>query len=95
MIQDDVGSHGGEDFIVPGLLLSFVACANLKVVGFYALTAGSVSRDEAPGRVRRRMPEPIPVMVLGRLAVDLGWQRRGIGPWEKRGRSCFIDLAKQ
>src|SRR5208283_1475010 len=35
---------------------------------------------KAPGRVRRNMPNPAPVMVIGRLAVDTKFQRRGIGP---------------
>ena len=42
------------------------------------LATGSVRRDEAPGRIGRGMPEPIPVMVLGRLAVDRGWQGKGV-----------------
>jgi GNAT superfamily N-acetyltransferase len=33
----------------------------------------------APGRVRRNMPNPVPLMVLGRLTVDLKCQGRGIG----------------
>ena len=33
----------------------------------------------AAGRVRRNMPDPVPVMVLGRLAVDRAYQGRGLG----------------
>ncbi len=40
------------------------------VYGYYALAAGAVSQQMATGGVRRNMPEPIPVMVLARLAVD-------------------------
>jgi len=40
------------------------------VVGYYALAAGAVAHQLATGPVRRNMPDPIPVMVLGRLAVD-------------------------
>ena len=39
------------------------------VVGYYALAAGAVAHQSATGGVRRNMPEPIPVLVLGRLAV--------------------------
>lgn len=39
----------------------------------------SVIRNDAPGRIRRNMPEPIPVMVLGRLAVDINHQNKGLG----------------
>ena len=40
------------------------------VVAYYCLSAGALEAKEAPGRVRRNMPDPIPVSVLGRLAVD-------------------------
>jgi predicted N-acetyltransferase YhbS len=38
-----------------------------------------VTHADAPGRVRRNMPEPIPVVVLARLAVDSRWQGRDLG----------------
>lgn len=57
----------------------FVVCADDAVVGYYALAAGSVRHAEAPGRIRRNMPEPIPVAILGRLAVHSAWGGRGIG----------------
>lgn len=41
-----------------------------RVRGFYALAAGAVSHHLATPSVRRNMPDPVPVMVLGRLAVD-------------------------
>ena len=58
---------------------TFVACANDEVVGYYALAAGAVLHANAPGNIRRNMPEPIPVAVLGRLAVHSLWRGRGIG----------------
>lgn len=58
----------------------FVVCdAEQHVVGYYALAAGAVSHDEAPGRIRRNMPDPIPVIVLGRLAVHVDRAGQGIG----------------
>jgi GNAT superfamily N-acetyltransferase len=57
----------------------YVACAGVDVVGYYALAAGAVSREQASGSVRRNMPDPIPVIVLGRLAVHADWAGRGIG----------------
>lgn len=57
----------------------FVVCAGQDVVGYYALAAGAVSLNEAPGNIRRNMPDPIPVLVLGRLAVHADWQGQGIG----------------
>ncbi len=53
---------------------------NHKIVVYYALAKCCVSRQDAPGNIRRRMPEPIPVIILGRLAVDdHHWQGTGIG----------------
>jgi len=40
------------------------------VRGYYAMAAGAVSRQLATSGVRRNMPDPVPVMVLARLAVD-------------------------
>lgn len=57
----------------------YVVCAGKDVVGYYALSAGAASRAQAPGNVRRNMPDPIPVIVLGRLAVHADWTRLGIG----------------
>ena len=58
----------------------FVVCDGQQdVVGYYALAAGSVSHAHAPGRIRRNMPEPIPVIVLGRLAVHRDRVGQGIG----------------
>jgi GNAT superfamily N-acetyltransferase len=49
------------------------------VVGYYSLAAGSVATVEAPGNISRNMPDPIPVIVLGRLAVHLDHEGQGIG----------------
>jgi GNAT superfamily N-acetyltransferase len=59
---------------------TFVVTGGGRVVGYYALATGAVSHAAATGRVRRNMPEPIPVMVLGRLAVDREYQGTGLGP---------------
>ncbi|MCX5871020.1 MAG: GNAT family N-acetyltransferase [Deltaproteobacteria bacterium] len=66
-----------------GASRTFVVCENRfikqHVIGFYALATGSVRPGDAPGSIKRQMPDPIPVMVLGRLAVDLHWQKKGVG----------------
>lgn len=49
------------------------------VIGYYALASGAVAHAEAPSAIRRNMPEPIPVMVLARLAVDCGQQGSKLG----------------
>ncbi len=51
----------------------------LCVMGYYALAAGAVAHQEATSAVRRNMPDPVPVMVLARLAVDLRAQGIKLG----------------
>ena len=43
------------------------------------LLRGTVAHAEAPGRVRRNMPDPVPAVLLGRLAVDRAYQGLGLG----------------
>lgn len=62
-----------------GASRTFVVCDNNVVIGYYALAVGAIAREEAPGKVRRNMPDSIPVMVLGRLAVAANWQGKRIG----------------
>lgn len=57
----------------------FVVCEASRVVGYYALAAGAVMRADAVGNIRGNMPEPIPVVVLGRLAVDATMKGKGVG----------------
>jgi GNAT superfamily N-acetyltransferase len=47
-----------------------VADQENRVCGYYALAAGAVAHQLATGAVRRNMPDPIPVLILARLAVD-------------------------
>jgi len=62
-----------------GASRTFVVCKGTRVIAYYALASGAVKQSEAPGRFRRNMPDPIPVAVLGRLAIDQDQQGRGIG----------------
>jgi GNAT superfamily N-acetyltransferase len=62
-----------------GASRTLVVCAGDDVIGYYALAAGAVLHETAPGSIRRNMPEPIPVAVLGRLAVHIDWAGQGIG----------------
>lgn len=50
-----------------------------RVMGYYALAAGAVAHRESTGAIRRNMPDPIPVVVLARLAVDRGAQGKQLG----------------
>ncbi|MGD0482813.1 MAG: GNAT family N-acetyltransferase [Terracidiphilus sp.] len=74
---------------VSGASQAYVVCADNEVIGYYALASGSISVESAPGRFRRNMPDPIPVAVLARLAVDRRWQGKGVG------RALFSDAASR
>lgn len=59
---------------------TFVVCNQEQIVlGYYCLAAGSLTHEEAIGSIRRNMPSPIPVIVLGRLAVDCRAQGQELG----------------
>ncbi len=58
---------------------TIVLAAGRRVVGYYCLAAGSLIPSAATGQVRRNMPNPVPVILLGRLAIDRAWQNRGLG----------------
>ncbi|MBE9549191.1 MAG: GNAT family N-acetyltransferase [Proteobacteria bacterium] len=62
-----------------GASRTFVICQKSLVIGYYALASGSIERVASPKSVARNMPEPIPVMILGRLAVDTHMQGQKLG----------------
>jgi GNAT superfamily N-acetyltransferase len=62
-----------------GASRTFVICEGQRVIGYCSLAAGSVHHAKATGRVRRNMPDPVPVALLGRLAVDRSRQGKGLG----------------
>ena len=74
---------------VSGASRIYVLCEEKRVIGYYALASGVVTVESAPGRFRRNMPNPIPVAVLARLAVDHDWQGRGLG------HALFRDAARR
>lgn len=56
-----------------------IGTSRRRVVGYYCLATGALSVEQAPGKVKRNMPDPIPVMVIGRLAVHADWQGKRLG----------------
>jgi len=75
---------------VSGATRTYVVCeGNARVIAYYALASGVVTVASAPGRFKRNMPGPIPVLVLARLAVDKKWQGKGLG------RALFRDAAQR
>jgi GNAT superfamily N-acetyltransferase len=83
----DSGEAGLDEYLrsralanhIQGASRCFVTCRDGRVVGFYALASAAVERAAAPGRVRRNMPDPVPVILLSRLAIDRKEQRKGLG----------------
>jgi GNAT superfamily N-acetyltransferase len=74
---------------VSGASRTYVICEGNRVVAYYALASGAIAVASVPGRFRRNMPDPIPVVVLARLAVDRNYQGRGLG------RALFRDAAQR
>jgi GNAT superfamily N-acetyltransferase len=74
---------------VSGASRTFVVCDSEAVVAYYALASSAVSVVASAGRFRRNMPDPIPVVVLARLAVAQSHHRRGMG------RALFQDAARR
>ena len=72
-----------------GASRTLVACDGGSVVACYARASSAVTSHTAPGGYRRNMPDPIPVVVLGRLAIARSHQRRGLG------RALFQDAGRR
>ncbi len=73
-----------------GASLTFVVTdSQQEIVGYYAMAAGAVAHQFANSAIRRNMPDPIPVILLGRLAVD----RRAQGL--KLGSALLQDAVKR
>jgi GNAT superfamily N-acetyltransferase len=72
----------------------YVVClaGTRKIVGYYALSAGSIQHAEAPPRLTKGVGRyPVPVVILTRLGVDLGEQGRGLG--STLVRDAFFQVA--
>lgn len=50
-----------------------------KVLGYYTLSAVAVEHADLPGKVRRNAPNPVPAVLMGRLAIDGKAQGSGLG----------------
>jgi GNAT superfamily N-acetyltransferase len=63
-----------------GASRTYVAAdAEHAVFAYYALASGALALTDAPGRLRRNMPDPVPMAILGRLAIDRRLQGKGVG----------------
>ncbi|ENO84815.1 GNAT family N-acetyltransferase [Thauera linaloolentis] len=72
--------HHARQAQASGSARTFVVCEDDRVAGYYSLTVGQIDTLETPERVRRGMGRyPIPLVILARLAIDLDYQRKGLG----------------
>ena len=55
---------------VQGASRCFVTCREDRVVGYYALASASIQHRDAAGKIRRNMPDPVPVILLSRLVLQ-------------------------
>ena len=58
-----------------------------KVVAYYAIASGALAVRDATAKLRRNMPDPIQMAILGRLAINQKFQGKGLG------RALFRDAA--
>lgn len=64
---------------VSGASRTYVAMNGRKVAGYYCLSSGALAMIEVPNPIRRNMPDPVPMAILGRLAVDQTQHGQGLG----------------
>lgn len=66
---------------IAGLARCFVCLDSQtnRIVGYYTLSAVAVEHSRLAGRARRNAPDPVPAVLLGRLAVDRAGQGSGLG----------------
>jgi GNAT superfamily N-acetyltransferase len=94
LLDDWLRRHAVQNEL-SGASRTYVVCVGKRVIGYYTLAAGAVAHAQAPGRVRRNMPEPVPVMILGRLSVDKTFHGQGVGTGLLRDAVLRIVLAAE
>ena len=57
---------------------TYVVCCDRTIVAYYSLHLGCIQHSEAVRKIKRNMPDPIPAIVLRRLAVDINHQGKGL-----------------
>lgn len=62
-----------------GASRTYVLCKGGKAIAYYALCNGAIVHEHASGKIKRNMPDPIPAMIIARLAVDQNYHKQGIG----------------
>lgn len=80
---------------VLGVSRAFVITNGEIVIGYYCLSSAAIDRIELPKAKQRNMPDPIPAILIGRLAVDLRYQGQKIGLSLLQDAICRIITASQ
>ena len=80
---DDYIRHYASQDVRRNIARVFVATAESdtqQLSGFFTLSAGSVRCSSLPVSLARKLPRyPVPVALIGRLAVDKKFQGKGLG----------------
>jgi GNAT superfamily N-acetyltransferase len=62
---------------------TYVVCpqdAPSRIAAYYCISTGTAQRSALPNaRLRKGMPDDVPLMLIGRLAIDVNWQGKGLG----------------
>ena len=59
---------------------TYVGLVGDKIIGYYTLVVGMINYTDTPERLKKGLSRnPVPVMLLARLATDLEWQEKGVG----------------
>jgi GNAT superfamily N-acetyltransferase len=74
---------------------TYAACDGNSVVAYYCIAAGAIARSAAPGKLRRNALDPVPVSVIGRLAVSRTYGGQGLGAYMLADALRRIAIASQ
>ncbi|MCC6919833.1 MAG: GNAT family N-acetyltransferase [Alphaproteobacteria bacterium] len=80
---------------IAGATRTFVVADQGRVIAYHALASGSIAAAEVSGAFRRNMPDPIPVAIWARVAIDRAWQGKGIGRGLLKDAALRIHRAAQ
>jgi GNAT superfamily N-acetyltransferase len=88
---DDWLRHHAWNNLQAAASRTYVVCpsGSQQIIGYFALSMGQILAQDVTGSMRRNMPNSIPAVVLGWLAIDLAWQDKGLG------RAMLADILRR
>jgi GNAT superfamily N-acetyltransferase len=93
-LNEWLGKRAWKNQVI-GASRTFIVSDGEVVIGYYCLSSAAIDRIELPKAKQRNMPDPIPAVLIGRLAVDLGYQGQKIGVSLLQDAVCRIIAAAQ